>query len=643
MKILKSVLRKFDVFAVPLAFRYKNEDKYSTSFGGFIFILFSILALTVAIYYFIPFATRKNYSLVYYSMKLPTAERIKLKDSKAAFAVGYDCNTGNDGTKPEDILNLNFNYIIYKKYSDGSRKKFPEPLTTHKCTYADFYNQYNTTFDLLNLKTLECLDNTDHVIEGIYTDEVFSYYEFSVSTKEDSETNFNRIDEYLIENDCKIVIYYTDITFDLNNYEEPIKPFLSEIFMQLNPILFLKMNAYFMNQYFADDDYLLFNLEENKPITRTLYSREEKYSLYKGLNRFEEKPTDYKNYLKIYIRADTKKTEVKRRYQKIIEFFADASSLLMAFFEIIYFIITFINNFYANYSLSKKIFLFKEVESHHLDLSLKHNKIKNLIALTDPFKDILSTNPKGNKKISNVHFAKEESIKALEKEEIKIININNNNEIEREQIIEKELEKKKKLLKPRKKSSKKLIFINKEQNELQNIKINSLKNEILTTERININTNLTRSKVEDFTIEEQTSKKKIKYTFNIFEIIINSFFYCCLSKNLKLKRELNIKANSILNYKLDIVLYTRNMILLDIINKTLLEQDKKSIINFLTRPTLYTKKKIETEYDKFYNNYSINDFNNLYDEIKDLTEKSEKLMIEKKIISLSNQKLNELI
>ena len=209
--------------------------------GDFFFIIFCVIVLVVEIYYFIPFFNRKNYNLVYYSMNLSTTEKIRLKESKAAFAIGFDCDTDtDDGTNAEDILNLELNYITYIKDKTGKRTKIPEALSSHSCNYEDFYNQYNDNFDLLNIKDLRCLDKTDHVIEGIFTDEVFSYYEFSVSTKENSESNFKRIDNYLTKNDCKLSIYYTDITFHLDDYKDPIKPFLNEIFIQLNPTLILK-------------------------------------------------------------------------------------------------------------------------------------------------------------------------------------------------------------------------------------------------------------------------------------------------------------------------------------------------------------------------------------------------------------------
>ena len=118
------------------------------------------------------------------------------------------------------------------------------------------------------------------------------------------------------------------------------------------------MNTYFMNQYFVNDDYLLFLFEDEKPDIKTLFSRTEEYSLYKGLNRGVKKPNDYMNYARFYIRADTKKTEIKRRYQKVMEIYADASSLLVALFYILVIVFDYINSFYAEHSLTKKLFFF---------------------------------------------------------------------------------------------------------------------------------------------------------------------------------------------------------------------------------------------------------------------------------------------
>ena len=122
MKPLKDFLRKIDIFGIPLNFKYKTKDKYSTPFGGFILLLFCILALAFGIYYLIPFLNRKNLSIIYYTMNIPETERISLKESKAAFSIGLDCEDKTE-IKANDIFKLDINYVLYIKNMSGHYNK----------------------------------------------------------------------------------------------------------------------------------------------------------------------------------------------------------------------------------------------------------------------------------------------------------------------------------------------------------------------------------------------------------------------------------------------------------------------------------------------------------------------------------------
>ena len=365
MKCIKRFLKKLDIFGSPINFKYKSQDRYSTSFGGLFLLIFLIIGLTFGIYYFIPFFKRKNMSIIYYTMNIPKTEKIRLKDSQAAFSIGFDCDDDTD-IKVDDILKLDLKHVIYIKNNKGKYDKNKTPIPSHSCTKEDFYNNYDTSFEYLNLNQYLCLDDYNHNIEGIYSDQVFSYYEFSVIAK--NKTSL--IDEYFRSNDCKLQFYYTDITIDLANYKEPIKPFLNSIFIQLNPTLFIKRNIYFMNQYLYDDDEMLaiFDEEKKPDQIKTLFSRYEEYSIYSGLEREKTKPLNPNDYAKIYIRADTKKTEIKRTYQKLTEFYADASSLLIAVYDFCILIISALNNFYAEQSIIKKIFLFKDIDNKNFNI-----------------------------------------------------------------------------------------------------------------------------------------------------------------------------------------------------------------------------------------------------------------------------------
>ena len=75
MKKFKRILKRFDLFGVSFIFKYNNEDKYSTSLGGFFSIAYALLVLLIGFYYFIPFFGRKNFSVVYYSINLAKTEQ----------------------------------------------------------------------------------------------------------------------------------------------------------------------------------------------------------------------------------------------------------------------------------------------------------------------------------------------------------------------------------------------------------------------------------------------------------------------------------------------------------------------------------------------------------------------------------------
>ena len=582
MKSFRNFLRRIDIFGVPFNFRYKTKDKYSTPCGGFLFLLFVVLALTFGIYYLIPFINRKNLSIIYYTMNIPETEVIKLKDSQAAFAIGLDCEN-KTAQDPYEIFNLEIKYVLYTKDMDGKYDKKKTPLATHLCTYNDFYNNYDTSFDYLGMKNYLCLDNNDHKIEGIYSNQLFSYYEFSLTSK--GHTSY--AEKYLKVNDCKLQMFYTDITIDLNNYKEPIKPFLNSFFVQLNPTLYIKRNVFFMNQYLYDDDELItvFDDEQKPKQTKTLFSRYEEYSLYLGLDRENNKPLiSVEDYAKMYLRADTKKTEIKRTYQKLTEFYADASSLLIALYDFISVTLSIISNFYAEQAVIRKLFLFKEMDNKYFHFSKKSEKIQELVSLTN-----------------------------------EVINIDLP-ESTRKRLMR----------------SKSFLYTRNNYKNSRNFSIISMKN----TETIDKEDQ--EKKIRDEIKNNLLKQKTIKFSFNIFEVIISLLFPYCLRGNLKLKIDVSEKANNLLNQKLNVILYVRNMILLDILNHTIIDDKKRDILNFLSRPIIASNKNKYEKQDKFYENLFENDFDKFYNCVYELSRKANKNDNEKRLINLSKQHLKEL-
>ena len=520
---IRKFLRFVDVFGESFTFRYKDEDKHSTKLGGVICICFYIIAILFFVYNFIPFYHRKIFSLQYYTMNLNKTEKIKLDESPSAFAIGLtDENENYTDYNIYDLVNLKIIFrIVYKdktKYEGNTRN---ETLDFHHCTVEDFHHLHNKSFHNLNVNNFFCLERKDLLSpEGIYTDEIFSYFAISVLSKDkDNETHNQLINDYLVEHDCKLQFFYTDIAININNLHNPFSSFLNSMFIQLNPTLIQKKNIFFMNYHLLDDNLLIhINQNNEKPVVKTGLSRIEDYAVYKGLDRAAKKTEDYAEYAKMYIRVDNKKVEIKRRYQDFMEFYADTSALLLSIFWILGNIFAYYDRIYANHSISKKLFYFEGIRNNKFH---QFRKIKNYINANE------NLNNKNNKCIIDT-------------------GIPTSNRIFNENLARRG-----------------------------------------TEAEININN-----------IENNNGDDLINYSnYNILEMIGSFKLFYCKTKKFESKIKLIKQANSIINNKLDIVFYIRNMILFEMINKIYLEN--KNITNFLSRPIIYLNESKFEEKPKF--------------------------------------------
>ena len=646
MKDIKKFLKKLDLFGVNLNFKYQANDTYTTSLGGLFILLFGGVALGFGVYYFIPFIKRKNLNIIYYTMNIPSTEQIRFKESKAAFTIGFQCDEKN-GINAEDLFNLESRFVIYTKDIHGKSNKKKETLTWHYCKYEDFYNNHNDSIDYLNLNTYQCLDDYDRTVEGIFSDQIFSYYEFAVTNKYKTEENYHKITDYLSENDCKLNIYYTDITIDLTNYKEPIKPFLDSIFIQLNPTLDIKRNVFFMNQYLFDDDFMfaVFSGDEKPKQIETLFSRYEEYALYMGLGY---NPNNLE-YAKVFIRADTKKTTIKRTYQKLTEFYADASSLLIALYEVLIIIFTYLNNFYAEQSVTKKLFFFKEIGLKPFSTTKNYSKLLEINSLigTDDMKNLETINIDFNidKKIKTATHAKIK--KRIFFQRSKSITSSSNKELDEKINAEK-------FINDNVRNKIKLLTIDNFDNFNKYDVINKRSqclNSASKLESYQIKSRRKLSLIESDSDNTKTQTLKInqppiQYSFNVFEIFLITFCSKCVKGKLKLKNELNNKANDYLYSKLDIHVYLRNMYLFDIINQTIINGNKKNIINLLSRPLISINKKEKKEKKEeeiFYKEYEENNCDKFYEGIKELAKKQNKQKKEEKLLKLANKYIKDFL
>ena len=670
MEAILNFLRALDSFGIAYNFRYRDKNKYKTAIGGSFCILFLILVGVLGILTFIPFVNRKNYTIVYYTMNLAETEEVNIFKSESNFAVGLSCEAKKGETRNIlDLLNLKTSYVLFQKFLNGSYAKFNKPLITHKCTYNDFYNKYDGEFDYLGLSKYECISSKNFTIQGIYSNEIFSYFEFSVQAKNQSDQLLDTIESFLENNDCKVNFAYTDIIIDLDKYRSPITQYLNQIFIQLTPHLYIKRNIYFMNQYFTTDDNLMYIYGDLTPEIMPLYSRYEEYSLYQGLNRKTNRLPNFDYFSKVYLRADLKKTIIKRKYQRLMEFYSSCHCLLNAIYKLLGILLNYINNFYGFHALSKFIFFFKELDDeNNFNINKKSNMIKEVLSIINSKGNILD-NKKSKKKdmekqdILSINKREEEDLEDIK--DIQEVNLYNNNKKKvqnknsrnsptktmtflTKETLEKEENTKKdnnddennnnyyrgktqkyKLDQKRKKNNIRIRFNFRNNNE----------NNLYSSEKMG--TNNDKDSIGSNNTKKIDDNGHIKNTYNIFELFITQFFGCCLLNNLNIKNSAINKAKKILFKKLDVIKYIRNMILFERINQTNINDNEKILMNFFSRPiiSVYTKEE-KNEFEQFYENYEDKDFDNYYEQIIELANKSKKEEKDIKLLSISNEHLN---
>ena len=526
---------------------------------------FFIIAILFGINFFIAFCKRENFTSYFNTINMHNTENIKCNDSEQFFAIKFDCD---NNTKALELFKLEV-----KHYKNKTNQNYTNITTNTLSQNVEFF-QNHKELELNDWDNSFCFENTNETIRGSHGGE-FNYYEISIVSKIEDETHYTEIDNFLKNDDCKVELYFADIKMDFNSYSKPFETFINEFFLQLNPDFIVNMNTFFIYQHFEDENSLFHQIYKKKS-KNTVFSRNEQYYLYKGNNKTKE---NYKYYAKIYIRADTKKIEIKRKYPNLMEFYADTFSFWVAIFYLLYLLFYIFNNFYASLSLDKNLFFFRGVENKYFNISENREKIESLIKLTNNLLNRNNNHQKTVRQFPNRH--NERALHMLEQhstdEQLRDIDDANNNNI------------------------------------IHNIRKN-----------------------------EEENNDSIKYSFNIFEFICMKLCKCCISKKLKRKKKLLTEANIFIHKKLDIIFYIRNMIFLDMLNKIILGDEKKGINKLLITPIIFGKEKEEEIEENYYGHYCEDDFNNYHNEILELNESQIMGKAEKKIISLSNEKLKKM-
>ena len=372
---IKNLLKNFDYFAVKINFNYKEKTRFQTATDGLIFL---IVMLSLFIYICLNlsnFINRKNLSIIYYDSQLNGTDIINFEDYNLSFSFGLECqNYQKFYSNLDEIYNIFYFSLKFVRVKRNKNVfiKTKDSINFHKCNKSDFYNNFNEKLDYFGLKSYFCPDKKSELINGFYGHENFFYYEITISAK---YNNFSLYNEIFTDGDCKFSIYYTDFSINIKNFSQPFSYQINQKFSQLTPVEFQKKDIFFILNEFESHENLL--LHYNKPTFCVSFSKEKDFANYKGKDRFETKIEDYEKFGRFFLRADTKRIEIVRKYMKLKEFLAEMMSLFSGILFILNILVGLLNNYYCYNSIMQNIFLFKSEQDFQLKRmnNISHKKI----------------------------------------------------------------------------------------------------------------------------------------------------------------------------------------------------------------------------------------------------------------------------
>ena len=132
-------LKTFDYFGVNFSFKIKDREKYQSSFGGLVFILFLALVIVYIVITFQIFLRREVYTINNSITVLKPAPQIGFQNNSFSLAISL---VNDDDTFPDPSILNYFNLSITNTILQNSFKT-KTLIPKKNCELTDFFNQLN--------------------------------------------------------------------------------------------------------------------------------------------------------------------------------------------------------------------------------------------------------------------------------------------------------------------------------------------------------------------------------------------------------------------------------------------------------------------------------------------------------------------
>ena len=312
MSFVSKLLSKVDGYEQHVRLTIGKDDSVATGLGGF----FTIAALAATIS--LAAATLSNY-LYHMSPQIqfqydyfPDPGGLDLNSSNFLFSI---TNQDADYFLDSAMVSFNMIYVVQTRLPNGTylREKHPIPLV--KCT-REYWKGFEADYDMQNMGNRLCPSIDQYNITGTFLSWEYVYIQLEVQKCKNRTDQPDiickpkeELDAILPGKDIAVSFMYTDNIFNLNDWENPVKRFVTSMHWNIAPGVLSKKTDVFISQYdiITDDNYLLEGYWESNHSTYQVNAQERNQN-------YAPEPSDV--YMKIYLRKSSTFTTATRQFLK---------------------------------------------------------------------------------------------------------------------------------------------------------------------------------------------------------------------------------------------------------------------------------------------------------------------------------------
>ena len=263
----------FDIYSRRISFYYKNKEKFGTTVGFILTILYIVLSLIIFLIYFIK--TMKREDVTASSSTIYPTEIPSIEINNELFFIAFGLEPKNNLFIDERIYYPEVLYIEKIKESGENIKESKQNLNIERCNAENFGKNYQNLIDNSNLNNYFCLKDINITLKG-----ATSFIKINIYPCVNNSNNNNHCFPQNIINDylesAYFSIFYKDIRFNPFNYSFPTMPILQYFNTELGKSLFKEYTMHF-GLFEINTDVGLFSNEIKKE-TYLKYIRDFHYS-----------------------------------------------------------------------------------------------------------------------------------------------------------------------------------------------------------------------------------------------------------------------------------------------------------------------------------------------------------------------------